>query len=56
MNKPVLLLKERTVKALQADLMGRLYKEFDVHDPAGSIPEQLTKWLTDNGVILSHEK
>lgn len=52
MNKPVLLLKERTVKTLQADLMGRLYKEFDEHDPAGTIPEQLERWLTDNGVIV----
>ena len=38
MNKPVLLLKERTVKTLQADLMGKLYKEFDEHDAAGTIP------------------
>lgn len=53
MNKPVLLLKERTVKTLQADLMGRLYKEFDEHDPAGTIPDQLERWLTDNGVIVS---
>lgn len=53
MSKPVLLLKERTVKTLQADLMGKLYKEFDEHDPEGSIPGQLTKWLVDNGVVVS---
>ena len=52
MNKPIMLLKERTVKTLQADLMGKLYKEFDAHDPAGSIPQQLIAWLQDNGVIV----
>lgn len=52
MNKPVLLLKERTVKTLQADLMGKLYKEFDEHNPAGTLPEQLERWLIDNGVIV----
>jgi hypothetical protein len=53
MNKPVLLLKEKTVKTLQADLMGKLYKAFDEHDAAGTIPNQLTKWLVDNGVVLN---
>lgn len=53
MNKPVLLLKDKTVPALQPDLAGKLYKNFDPHDPAGTIPEQMTKWLVDNGVILS---
>lgn len=52
MNKPVLLLKERTVKEVQADLMGKLYKEFDEHDPAGTIPAQLERWLSDYGVIV----
>lgn len=52
MNKPVLLLKDKTVPALQADLAGKLYKNFDPHDPAGTIPEQMTKWLVDNGIIV----
>ena len=51
-NKPVLLLKEKTVKALQADLMGKLYKQFDEHDPRGTIPEQLKTWLKDYGIVL----
>lgn len=51
-NKPVLLLKEKTVKALQADLMGRLYKQFDEHDPQGTIPEQLKKWLKEYGIVV----
>lgn len=52
MNKPVLLLKDKTVPALQADLAGKLYKNFDPHDSAGTIPEQMTKWLVDNGIIV----
>jgi len=33
MNKPVLLLKDKTVTTLQADLAGKLYRPFDPHDP-----------------------
>jgi len=35
------------VETLQADLAGKLYKPFDPHDPEGTIPAQLTKWLED---------
>lgn len=52
MNKPVLLLKDKTVATLQADLAGKLYKPFDPHDPEGTIPGQLTKWLEDYGIIV----
>ncbi len=52
MNKPVLLLKDKTVETLQADLAGKLYKQFDPHDPEGTIPAQLTKWLEDYGIII----
>jgi hypothetical protein len=52
MNKPVLLLKDRTVRTLQADLTGKLYKSFDPHNPQRTIPKQLTKWLEDNGITV----
>lgn len=52
MNKPVLLLKDGTLQNLQSDLAGKLYKRFDPHDATGTIPEQLTRWLEDNGVIV----
>ena len=52
MNKPVLLLKDKTLETLQADLAGKLYKKFDPHDPGSTIPDQLTKWLADNGIIV----
>ena len=56
MNKSVLLLKDKTVPTLPADLAGKLYKEFDPHDPDGTIPAQLTKWLEDNGIIVPPRK
>lgn len=51
LGKPVCLLKDKTIKVLQADLIGKLYKEFDPHDPEGTIPSQITKWLKDKGLI-----
>ncbi len=47
MRKPVCLLKDRTLKTLQADLVGRLYDPFDPQDPAGTIPPAVQKWLSD---------
>jgi nucleoside 2-deoxyribosyltransferase len=52
MNKPVLLLKDKTVETLPADLAGKLYKPFDPHDPEGTIPAQFTKWLEDYGIVV----
>jgi hypothetical protein len=52
MNKPVLLFKDKTVATLQADLAGKLYKPFDPHEPEKTIPEQMTKWLQDNGIVV----
>jgi len=52
MNKPVLLLKDQTVEAIQSDLTGKLYKTFDPYNPKGTIPDQLTKWFEDNGIIV----
>lgn len=51
MNKPVLLLKDKSAPKTQTDLTGELYKEFDPHDPEGTIPAQVTKWLQDYGII-----
>jgi hypothetical protein len=52
MNKPVLLLKDKTVPELQSDLAGKLYKNFDPYDTENTIPEQLTRWLEDSGIIV----
>jgi hypothetical protein len=52
MNKPVLLFKDKTLKTLQADLAGKLYKQFDPHNPEATLPDQLNKWLEDNGIVV----
>jgi hypothetical protein len=52
MSKPVLLLKDKTLQTLQADLAGKLYKQFDPHDPESTLPDQLNKWLEDNGIVV----
>lgn len=51
MNKPVLLLKDKTLETLQSDLAGKLYKQFDPHDPEGTIPLLLKKWFGDYGIV-----
>lgn len=45
--KPVCLLKDRTLTSLQADLVGKLYKQFDTYNPTETISPQLSKWLSD---------
>jgi hypothetical protein len=51
MGKDVCLLKDKTLKTMPTDLVGRLYRMFDPQDPVGSIPAVLTKWLSDKGKI-----
>jgi hypothetical protein len=55
LNKPVLLLKDQTLPQLQTDLAGRLYRNFDPHDPEGTIPQQLTAWFEDQGIVVSRK-
>lgn len=47
MRKPLCLLKDKDLTALHSDLVGKLYREFDSYDPAGTIPPRLSRWLTD---------
>lgn len=51
MGKDVCLLKDKTLKTMPTDLIGRLYRTFDPQDPFGSIPIELTKWMKDKGKI-----
>lgn len=50
MGKDVLLLKDGTLKALQTDLAGKLYKPFDTSSISTSMPSQIEKWLSDKGL------
>lgn len=51
LGKPICLLKDKTLKTLQTDLIGKLYTPFDPQDPEGSIPDSLEKWLRDKEII-----
>jgi nucleoside 2-deoxyribosyltransferase len=51
LNKPVCLLKDKTMRTLPTDLLGELYKSFDPQDPHGSIPGELEKWLKDKEMV-----
>jgi uncharacterized protein YodC (DUF2158 family)/nucleoside 2-deoxyribosyltransferase len=48
LGKPVLLLKDKTVEKLHADLDGKLYKTFDTRDQKKTIPGVIKEWLQDN--------
>ncbi|MGO9118791.1 MAG: hypothetical protein ACLQPD_14430 [Desulfomonilaceae bacterium] len=51
LGKPVLLLKDKTLKTLHTDLIGSLHGVFDPQDPVGNIPSEIEEWLQDIGVI-----
>ncbi|MGR3179662.1 MAG: hypothetical protein ACUZ8E_16595 [Candidatus Anammoxibacter sp.] len=51
LGKSVCLLKDKTLTTLQTDLVGKLYKVFDPQDPAGTIPDELEKWLRDKDIV-----
>src|SRR5665648_281053 len=50
-NKKCLLLKEKRVPALQSDLVGHLYREFDSHDIRNTVIPEVRNWLRDLGFI-----
>jgi spermidine synthase len=50
LNKPVLLLKDKTLKLLQTDLVGKLYHQFDFQYPDKTIPLVLDKWISDKEI------
>jgi hypothetical protein len=51
LSKPVCLLKDKTLRTLHADLIGKLYRVFDPQEPTNSITVELSKWLKDKGLI-----
>ena len=50
-KKGVLLLKEKTLKSLHADLAGKLYHPFDVQDAVKTIPPKIERWMEDKGLV-----
>lgn len=51
LNKQVCLLKEKTLKGLHTDLVGKLYRPFDIFNISSTIDKELTKWLQDKDFI-----
>ena len=51
LKKSVCLLKDKTLKTLHTDLVGKLYKVFDPQDPMATIPNELEQWLKDKDII-----
>ena len=51
LRKPVLLLKDRTLKNLNTDLIGKLYKVFDPQDISTSMAPQVGRWLKDRNIV-----
>jgi hypothetical protein len=51
MGKPVCLLKDYSLSALHADLIGKLFRQFDTYYPSETIPPALSKWLSDRRLL-----
>ena len=52
LRKKVCLLKDKTLKSLHADLVGKLYKPFDPIHPAEDIRRHVKTRLIDKGIII----
>ncbi len=50
LNKPVCLLKEKTLKNLPTDIIGKLYKTFDISNLEESLDKNINKWTDDRGI------
>ncbi len=53
LKKPVLLLKDQTLRSLNTDLTGKIYRVFDTTRPEETIPGEIEKWLKDKGFMSS---
>lgn len=47
LNKKVCLLKEKSMKSLPTDIIGKLYKIFDLNNLEKSLEKSLYKWIDD---------
>lgn len=50
-NKPVCLLKEKTMQRLHTDIIGMLYREFDLADLQSTLKSSLHKWISDKELL-----
>jgi nucleoside 2-deoxyribosyltransferase len=56
LKKPILLLKDHTLRNLTTDLIGKLYKTFDPQPISGSLGPEVNRWLKDKGLIKSEKE
>jgi hypothetical protein len=52
LQKPICLLKKRTLPRLPSDLVGRLYLEFDSQDLEGTLCAAIDRWLRERGIAV----
>ena len=51
LKKPILFLKDITLKSLHTDLIGKLYEEFDFQNYKRTFDKSVTKWLDNHEII-----
>lgn len=51
LGKQVCLLKDKNLRGLHTDLIGKIYKTFDPLDAITTIPPELTKWMQDKKIV-----
>ena len=56
LGKPVLLLKDKTLRSLHADLDGKLYKEFDTRNQKKTVTGPLRLQHLDLRSEVAHER
>jgi hypothetical protein len=56
LGKSVCFLKDRTLRTLHTDLVGKLYRSFDPQNPEESIPPELFAWMDQKGFIVRHSQ
>lgn len=49
-NKQVCHLKEKSLKHLHTDIIGKLYREFDIQDIENTLVPNLDKWINDKNI------
>lgn len=51
LRKSVCFIKDKTLKTLHTDLVGKLYRSFDPYSPDNTIPNELFAWMDQKGFI-----
>ncbi|NJL70960.1 MAG: hypothetical protein HC888_04745 [Candidatus Competibacteraceae bacterium] len=51
LKKEVCFLKDKTLRKLQTDLVGKLYREFDTLNVEATVSRELDKWLRDKNLV-----